>query len=449
MNAPLACVWWPHARAEPPSTRCAWLRHWTPFVEAAAAPGLFFLDAAGLDGLFCDQARWADALANACAADAAPGPVYILLGHHKVALWALARALHAGLCPSERARGWSGWASPARECAAVRGVPLALLGLPAGVLAAATRMRLRTVGDVLPLPLPSVRAHVGAPLAEWLASLQRPSAPLRRHVPLPPVIATTELELASHDHVQLLFLCRPLLTTVLFEAAARRQAVAAIYVYARYEGKTAPPPFVQRIETARPGRDETQWLLVLRLMLEHARLAAPVIALGLRAQLVWPGRAEQLTLWPQQSAHESRATCDALAKVRSAWGATAVTVAALTPGHLPEAQYVWRPWQGEALPVARPRAERSGDVTQQGRPPRVRALWPQVRPLPWAALLPMRAQAAPPGAWWRGPYPVNVGWWQATPCDRDYVYLGRAGHAPVWAYYDRQQRRWWWQGVVD
>ena len=468
MTPPIACVWWPQALANGREPQLRWLRHWSPFVEPASdALGLYFLDAGGLEGLFDTQAAWAQALAVALRQGP---PAWLLLGHHKTALWALARAAaqrpegratphhppFEGAQPPPRAVAVAAFASVGQERAALAHVPLSALALPDKEWAAARRWLLASLGDALSLPLPSVQEHVGSALVAWLGALQRPSEPLRPATPAPVVVATHALDDATEDRLRLLFLVKQLLDDVLAQASEHRRPVQALHLACWPRARAQAPPYVRRLESATPSLDARRWLELLRLAIEHAPLLAPMAELRLRAELALPSVAEQLSLWPERSSRQLDAACQALAKVRSAWGDDAVTRVELVDAHLPEAKFRYRPWRGERLPVARPAVRAAAQAAfalapgaREKQLPRVRWMWPVPRALPASWQQRLRAGAADPESWVRGPFVYNVQWWRAEPCDRDYVYIGTPYAAAVWAFFDRRQRRWWWQGTVD
>src|SRR5579859_2421804 len=117
------------------------LRHFSPDVEPAREePGVFWLDASGLQHLHASLDRWAEGIRSDLARagyDAA-----VVVGFTRFGTYAAARVT----------RGVRVFAEPAEECAAACGVLLRDLHLPPEMLDALGRLGVRTVNDLLRLP---------------------------------------------------------------------------------------------------------------------------------------------------------------------------------------------------------------------------------------------------------------------------------------------------------
>jgi protein ImuB len=132
--------------------------------------------------------------------------------------------------------------------------------------------------------------------------------------------------------------------------------------------------------------------------------------------------------------------------VISELGDDAVVRAVLREGHLPEASFGW-----ERLSHV-PRAQPSPKLVR----PLVRRLLVKPQPLP-----PQARQVRDDG--WLlsglehgaverllGPYVVSGGWWASSPeVHREYHFAELRRGDCLWVYYDRNRRRWFWQGAVE
>lgn len=407
------------------------LRSFSPEIEPAAAePGVFWANLAGLGLLHPTRIAWARAVRAELAR--AGFEVAVVAGARRFSTYAIAKALRgARVLVLE---------DPREEDALARRVALARLGLAPRARDELERLGVRTVGELVALPRESVRLRFGAELDRLHAlasgALEAPLAP--EHVALPPR-AALDLDFALSDREALLLLASDLARPLFAELAARGQAVKELVLELGLEGGGQ---LAERAQPAEPTLDWEPLARLLRLRLERVVLArgAERVALELAPA---PATSEQLRLFAQRPGRDPRGAAQAFAALRAAFGEDAVVRARLRAAHLPEARFAW-----ETLPelaAARPRADGTGGL--------VRRIFAQVVRLPtrsrheedgWM----LRGVTHGPVARLHGPYLLSGGWW-GSQAERDYHFAEMQSGEVFWIYYDRRRRRWFLQGCVS
>ena len=128
------------------------LRH-SPQVEPAAdEPGVFWLDACGLERLSGSMQHWADDVNRDL--DAAGFFARVVVGFSRFGSYAVARGA---------SRRTTVFGAPEQELAAARLVPLARLRLAPGFRDALARLGVRTVGQLVSLPPAGIRPPLRSP----------------------------------------------------------------------------------------------------------------------------------------------------------------------------------------------------------------------------------------------------------------------------------------------
>lgn len=466
----------------------ACLRQLSPRVEPSAEePGVFWLDASGLGGLWPALQDWAQAIRDALALLGLQGSVVV--GWSRFAVYALARQV----------RGAAVSADPLSERQQLGAVRLSALGtalgLPPALRDALALLGVHTVGQFLRLPPEDLRERYGEPALQ----LHRRAGdlliePLRPQSPEAPLQLHRDVEPPDDQRDRLLFIAKGLLVELLKRAAKQQHSVAALHLRLELErpwrsrqrdrgdpdragprrGAPGDPalPAAQLISTAvqaaEPSLYEPQWFELLRLRLDSLALPARVERLGLRAEVV-PATAQQLRLWQLLAEagglarRDLTAASEALVKLRAALGDEAVLRVEPRSAHLPEARFRLQPWQG-GLPAAKVPA----DLVEP--PPLMRRL------LPRPQVLPSRPKHEPDGwllADWRqgavsklwGPFRFSGGWW-GRPGDaaakeaggeggrgsgevrRDYWYVLTERGDLLWVFYDHVRKLWFLHGIV-
>jgi len=406
--------------------------------------GTFWLDGEGLERIFVDGTGpagtvWGMAIGRAIAAHGFQGAVVV--GFSRFATYAIARATRHGVTVL---RG------DADERTMAAAVPLARLELDPKLRDALSRLGVTSVGQMVRLPGGGILERFGreAHRLYQLAAGERWD-PL---VPLAPPEAPDEralLDDEDDDVDRLMFVIKAPLDRLLDRLATRGRAVTALHLELALKYTVGKVEL--RADCIKPAQATLDARALMRLV--HLRLsgmppAAPVNAVRVWADDVAATR-EQLALFASKPRRDLRAADEALAKLRAELGDDAVVRAVLREGHLPEASFGWerlihvvtaKPSDVLVRPLVRRMLARP-----QPLPPQVR----QVRDDGWLL------SGLEHGAVVRifGPYVVSGGWWTqpgaAGGAHREYHYAELKRGDCLWVYYDRNRRRWFWQGAVE
>ena len=414
----------------------------SPRVEIGE-PGTFWLDGEGLARIFVerngpDGTAWGMAIGRAIADLGYHGAVVV--GFTRFATYAIARATRHGLTVLR---------SDGDERTAAANVPLARLEIHPKLRDQLSRLGVTSVGQMIRLPGGGILERFGreAHRLYQLAAGERWD-PL---VPLAPPEAPDERVLhddEDDDVERLMFVIKAPLDRLLDRLASKGRALVALHL------ELALKHAIGRIEIradcikpAQPTLDARGLVRLVHLRLQGMPPVAPVNAIRLWADDV-AATQQQLALFAAKPRRDLRAADEALAKLRAELGDDAIVRAVLREGHLPEATFGW---------------ERLVHVTRAEPAPKL------VRPLVRRLLA--RPQALPPqarqvrddgwllsglehGAVVRifGPYVVSGGWWAnsaALDTHREYHFAELRRGDCLWVYYDRNRRRWYWQGAIE
>jgi protein ImuB len=260
-------------------------RRWTPRASVSPPDGLF-LDLTGAAHLFGGEEAMARRLVAFCAR--AGFTARIAVAGTPGAAHALARfaAEPLRLCP------------PGGEAEALAPLPLAALRVEEAVLAAASRLGLSTVGELLPLPRGPLQRRFGRTLLLRLdQALGRAGEALEPVVPEDPPMATLRL-LEPIATAEAIAEALRLLMARLIETLARDGLAARTLTLLceRVDGR------VERIAigTARPTRDGAHLLRLLSMRIETIEPG-----FGIETMRLVAGRAEPLA--PEQLSGEKAA----------------------------------------------------------------------------------------------------------------------------------------------
>jgi protein ImuB len=410
------------------------LRRFSPAVEPCRDdPGVFWIDLSGLELLHPSRVAWAKAVRVELRAAGFESAV--VAGFRRFSTYAIAKALHgARVLVFDDSRA---------EDELARRVPLSRLAqqqLPDAVRDDLDKLAVRTVGDLLRLPVESVRLRFGAEVGRVHAlasgALAAPLEPER--VVLAPQ-AAVDLDFPLRDVESILAVAELLTRPLLVELARRGEAVRALALRLRLENGAASGV---AIEPAEPTLDFAALARLLRLRLEGLKLARDVERAEVELASA-PASVEQLRLFAQRPGRDPKAALGAFAALRAAFGDDVVVRAELRPTHLPEARFAWE--RLERLAPPRPRA--------CAEPSLVRRLYAKPVRLPtrsrheedgWM----LRGITHGPVTHLFGPYFLSGGWWRAQ-VERDYYFAEMQSGELFWIYFDRARRRWFLQGSVS
>jgi len=406
-----------------------WLQRYTPHVEPSEEePGVFWLDASGLQRLYRSPARWAGEIRAAL--KQLQFRSVLVVGFRRFGCYALAKA------------GWDRTvvAHPDEEMAAVRQVPLDRLTMESEVRDTLHKLGVRTLGHFIDLPPEGIVRRFGHEThrLHQLASGEL-SLPLQPYRPATLARKRLILDHAETDRERLLVGIEQLLTALLEMLAQRAHALTHLHLQLRFE---QGEPSDETLQPAEATLDAAQLLQLLRLRLESIRFPDGVVEVLLQAASK-PAPQEQLRLFARRPKRDGAAAERALARIRADLGDHAVVQVRLQGGHLPEARFRWEPLTTLSEPT--PRAVNGATL--------VRRIYDRPQPLP------PRGRREPDG-WMlrglehgpviriRGPYIVSGGWWN-RPLHREYHFAEMKSGELLWIYYDRVRRRWYLQGRVE
>ena len=396
------------------------LDRFSPRVEPSGEePGIFWVDAGGLDWLYESLGDWAGQMHAALSALELSASVVV--GFGRFGAYAVAKARNGVVVlPTTEA-----------EESASRKVRLLDLRIEPKLRGRLDKLAVYTVGDFLALPGERIARHLG----EQARALYRFAAgdrslPLQPRGLSEPLRARMELDANETDARGLRFRVSQLLAPLLKAAGERYQAVAALRLTFRQENGERRRC---RVQAAEPTLDARVLLELVGLRLETVSFPFPPVELALEVEGVGV-TADKLNLLQENPDRDRGSAMRALARVRAEFGPDSVLTAGLASGHLPEARFAWRPFGKLAAACPRPVAVRALVRRAHARP---RIL--EGQPVNWQA---------PSGP---GPPPehlVSGGWW-VREVRRDYRFVDTARGETLWIYYDHGSGRWYVQGRVE
>jgi protein ImuB len=427
----------------------------SPHVEVSDEPGVFWLDASGLSGLYPSFREWSLEL---CTQLSRIGLLAnVVVGFSRFGTYALARSTHESRVLE----------SAAQEQAALSHVPLVRLDMAHELRDVLAKLGVHTVGALLQLPSLGLLKRFGKN-AERLHAMAAGElfSPLQETPWCAPLRAHTFLDEAETDSTRLLFVQKRLLDAVIAQLVVRGQALSSIdftLVLDRKQGVIGP----ETLRPATPSLDVVQLMDLMRLRIETLNLAAGVIEVALEATGV-PTTHEQLRVFAEQPKRDLEAGARALARLRAELGDDAVVRAVLCPGHLPEAGFGFQPLTGLRIPVPLPSAADTRSVDPSGVPscvpsgmqaslarrPLIRRIYKKVETLHarprnahddgWL----IRGPLCGPITHMAGPYVVSGGWWVRNAHREYYFVLTRRGDL-LWVYHDQRRGRFFLHGEVQ
>jgi len=392
------------------------LLRFSPEVEPAAdEPGIFWLNAAGLDRLHGSLESWAERIEGR------------LRRHRFVANITVGFTRFGSYTLVRVRRGVHVLASAQAEYEASRRVSLARLGLDPRLRDDLAKLGIRTVAEFLVLPAAGIRKRFGAE-AERLHRLARGELfdPLRPHVPAEPDRIRHFLDDPEDDAWRLLFLIKRLTHPLLSRLADRRQAVAKLHLLLKLADRRRHHEVLQ---PATATLDMVLLMELVRLRLENLKLKSGVEIVTIELDAVDAPPATR-HLFRRQQRRDRAAALRALARIRAEFGDDAVVHAELRSGHLPEAGFGWTPVHELKFPEP---------VTVSVRPLIRRIL---VRPQPLTKAQ-QRRHLVPCGL-----YALSGGWWRRE-VRRVYHFVETGRGELLWIYYDQYRRQWFLHGTVE
>lgn len=406
------------------------LLSFSPRVEPAVdEPGIFWIDASGLETLFGSLTRWAQGIRTDMGR--AGFRTVVVVGFNRFSTYALAKWKQGIVLLSD----------PEEERIAARRVPLDRLAFEPETRDTLKKLGIKTVGRFIDLPPEGIakRFRQGAHRLHKLASGQL-QLPFQSERPQPPAGEELTLDYPETDIERLMVVIQRLLNATLQTLADRAHALTEVLIRFRFERLGEHK---ESIRPAEPTLDAAQLLDLIRLRLQVAQgLPDGVVEIALEGRSE-PARPRQHQLLGPQPKRDLDAANRALARVRAELGDDAVGLANLNAGHLPEGSFTWEPL--DSLTTPKPHNVDKGRL--------VRRIYR--RPIPLQS-----AQRQEPEGWFLspskqgpvvnmfGPYIVSGGWWKRQ-VHREYYFAETEKGELNWVYYDQTRRRWFLQGRVE
>lgn len=400
------------------------LSDFSPGVEPSQdEPGVFWIDAGGLDKLYGSFENWTRQMAVRFSREELPAS--IVVGFSRFGSYAIAKAENrVTVLPSFE-----------MEEVCSRKVRLQHLGIDPSLRDRLEKLGIHTVGEFLDLPQGAIARHLGQEAwTLYRLAAGELSLPLQPRMIPEPLRVRAELEEPESNAARLLFRIKQLLDPLLMAAADRSRKVSVLRLQLLLEDGDRR---LEQIRTARPTLKVSVLLDLVRLRLENLSLPVPPVELSLEVEGV-SASPQVLSLLQRNPRRNLEAALRALARIRAEFGPDSVLSARLKSGHLPEARSEWRPL--EKLKAARPRSV---------------SLRPLVRRAHSRPRLLKRSPLESAGRWKRSPglgrllgYLINGGWWSRE-VRRDYRFVDSRRGEILWVYYDQKRRRWYKQGRVE
>ena len=414
------------------------LRRYSPHVEPSAdTPGVFWLDAQGLNRLYPSLHAWAQAVRLDL--QRAGVRATVAVGFTRFGAYALAKC-HQGTTVCDDA---------AEECAAVQRVPLVCVDLDPDVRERLLALGIQTIGEFLRLPADGIKQRFGAE-TDTLYQL----AAGHRWAPLVPVPAVEAQERLAHFDApearadRLIFIVKRLLDSLLATLVRQAHAVVELVLWMKLDDRTTR---TERVRPAASTLDTAQLLALVRLRLDALRLSAGIVTMRITAETC-PATSEQRRLFPHYARRDPELADQAFARLRAEFGEKSVVYARLGSAHLPAAQFAWEPLEHAPLRAS------PAVVTMR---PLVRRIYSQ--PLQLASGFGLQASGTPSEAraqatnsqflipnsqFSAGPYIVSGGWWNGG-VRRDYYFMPAENGNLWWVFFDHRRQRFFLQGCVE
>ncbi len=283
---------------------------------------------------------------------------------------------------------------------------------------------IRSIGEVLALPMASLGKRWGPEFLEFLTALvsDRPAQLPRFEAP-PQFSGEVEFVTELTGQQMLLFPLRRLLTELAAWLRTRQLQCESftIRLFHRLQGATEI-----RVNLSGPGLDMETFFSLAKLKLERTRLPAPVLSMQLDAQRLSALATGAGDLFRRGGTQRH----DLVDRLTAKLGTGSVLGLTQVSDHRPE--FGWR--------LCRPGA---GKAHATGR---LRPTWLLARPEP----LERKSRQL----WYSGkvrlldgPERIEAGWWSHVAASRDYYLARREDGARLWVFRDLQDGRWYCHGL--
>lgn len=414
------------ARAVGELTQQLWC--FSPSIEPAAdEPGVFWLDASGLSNVYPSLRGWAAAICE----ELRDQKLFAVaaVGFSRFGSYAAAKAGDRNIV----------FDSPEAEQGHTRRIPIERLRLNPALRDTLLKLGVETVGQFIDLSGAGIRARFGAEAAA-LHALARGAgwSPLQPQKLWEPIVHTADFDWPESKTGRVLVRLGAMLHDALGDLAERNEALKAVVVTLHLDDGQEQR---ERIAPNEPTRKAQQILHLIQLRIESIALSAGVSRVTLHAEgvSIVEGQLEMFREARQSFEDAARA----FATLRAEFGNDAVVCAELHEGHLPEAQYQWKPMS--TLRAPKPNSNAAPCLIRRIYTPPIE-LPPRERHEPDGWLIAGIKEG--PVEEVLGPYYVSGGWWRRE-IARAYHYVRTRSGRWFWIYRDEVRRRWYLHGEVQ
>jgi protein ImuB len=353
------------------------------------------------------------------------------------AAWALARTAAAVAVPA------------GDEAAALSGLPVELLRLPAAVLERLDVLGLRTVGDLLRLPRETLPSRFGVILPQRLdQALGRLPELFVAERLREPLTALSELDAPLDDRLTLARVCRQMLQALLAVVGHPAAGLQEL----RGELRTEAGTVELTVGLVQPSRDEEHLARLVELQLERCAIPGGVVAV--RWTVVQLGRLPEIEHnWfvPDVESDASRQVVALVDRLSSRLGEGGVLRVEALPDAQPEHAVRLVPW-------VRAGPGRAGEYAPPPEESRCRPFRLLDVPQP-VAVLSVVPDGPPVRVTWRqedrrvircwGPERIATGWWRAPDVRRDYYRAEWEDGTHAWIFRDLRDGGWFLHGFFE
>ena len=406
------------------------LRSFSPRVEPAAGePGVFWVDAGGLQRLYGSLSTWTKSIKGDMQQNGFLATVVV--GFSRFGCYALAKA-EQGICILKSRR---------IEQTAAKQVPIHCLDLESQMRDLLEKLGINTVGQFVNLPAEGILKRFG-PKANFLHKLAAGDIrlSLQPEKPQPAAVKRLVLEHPEVDIGRIMAVIQQLLQPLLDMLAKRGHCLTEVQIWFQFDriGK-----HMERVRPAAPTLDARQVLELIRLRLQSLNtLSDGVVEITLVGKSV-ASAPKQLHLLDVRPKRDLVAANRSLARVRADLGDRAVVRARPREGHLPEGSFIWETF--DTLYAPKPSNRKTIHLIRRIHdkpiPLRSHPGWKSDNQIPSN----VRAEGA---ATVLGPYIISGGWWN-RPVYRNYYFAAAQTGELEWVYFDQMRKKWFLQGRVE
>ena len=394
------------------------LDHFSPCVEPSREdPGIFWLDASGLNLLYSSLKNWASQIQSSILRLELKAS--IVVGFSRFGTYAIAKGKKAMVVmPTMEVENYES-----------NRVHLQHFQLHSKLKKQLIKLAIHTVDDFLALPQESIVQHLGKQARDFYHfAMNEQSLPLQPQKLPESFQAQIELSRNESNSQSLLLRTSQLLIPLLNKIGNKGQVVVALRLEFRCENGTRCD---HRIQAAEPTLNAKILLELVGLILETITFIFPVVELYLEAEGVC-FTDKKRSLFRENPIRDKSSAMRALARVRVEFGTNSVLIAQLKKGHLPEARFEW--YRFDRLTIAKPRSVSIRYL--------IRRTYTHPRAVGDLLL------KYPPSPISSHEYLINGGWW-CREIRRNYRFVDTRKGETLWVYYDHRKHSWFVQGCVE